>query len=49
MTVGFVGVGGNSNAAGEEIRIFEDTDNGSNYVGLSALDVTTSRAPTFCA
>ena len=32
---GFVGVGGNSNAAGE-IRIFEDTDNGSNYVGLSA-------------
>ena len=32
---GFVGVGGNSNAAGE-IRIFEDTDNGSNYVGFSA-------------
>jgi len=27
---GFVGVGGNSNAAGE-IRIFEDSDNGSNY------------------
>ena len=39
---GFVGVGGNSNASGE-IRIFEDTDNGSGYVGFSALNVTTSR------
>ena len=39
---GFVGVGGNSNASGE-IRIFEDTDNGSGYVGFSAPNVTTSR------
>ena len=45
---GFVGVGGNSNAAGE-IRIFEDTDNGSNYVGLSAPNVTTSRTYIFPA
>ena len=37
----FVGVGGNSTAAGE-IRIFEDTDNGSNYVGLSVGNVSTS-------
>ena len=45
---GFVGVGGNSNAAGE-IRIFEDTDNGSNYVGISAPNVTTSRTYIFPA
>ena len=45
---GFVGVGGNSNAAGE-IRIFEDTDNGSGYVGLSAPNVTTSRTYIFPA
>ena len=45
---GFVGVGGNSNAAGE-IRIFEDTDNGSNYVGFSAPNVTTSRTYIFPA
>ena len=38
---GFVGVGGNSNAAGE-IRIFEDTDNGSNYSGFKAAASTTS-------
>ena len=30
---GFVGVGGNSKASGT-IRIFEDTDDGNNYVGL---------------
>ena len=45
---GFFGVGGNSNASGE-IRIFEDTDNGSNYVGLSAPNVTTSRTYIFPA
>ena len=45
---GFVGIGGNSNAAGE-IRIFEDTDNGSNYVGFSAPNVTTSRTYIFPA
>ena len=45
---GFVGVGGNSNAAGE-IRIFEDTDNGSGYVGFSAPNVTTSRTYIFPA
>ena len=38
---GFVGVGGNSNAAGE-IRIFEDSDNGSNYSGFKAAASTTS-------
>ena len=38
---GFVGVGGNSNAAGE-IRIFEDTDNGSHYVGFKAGNNTAS-------
>ena len=38
---GFVGIGGNSNAAGE-IRIFEDTDDGNGYVGLSVGNVTTS-------
>ena len=43
---GFVGVGGNSNASGE-IRIFEDTDNGSGYVGFSAPNVTTSRTYIF--
>ena len=37
---GFVGVGGNSNAAGE-IRIFEDSDNGSNYSGFKAAASTT--------
>ena len=43
---GFVGIGGNSNAAGE-IRIFEDTDNGSNYVGLSVGNVSTAYTLTF--
>ena len=38
---GFVGVGGNSNAAGE-IRIFEDTDDGNNYVGLKVGNVSTA-------
>jgi len=37
----FVGVGGNSTAPGE-IRIFEDTDNGSNYSGFKAAASTTS-------
>ena len=32
-----------------EIRIFEDTDNGSNYVGFSAPNVTTSRTYIFPA
>ena len=45
---GFVGIGGNSNASGE-IRIFEDTDNGSGYVGFSAPNVTTSRTYIFPA
>ena len=40
---GFVGVGGNSNAAGE-IRIFEDTDNGSHYTGFKAGNNTASVA-----
>ena len=43
---GFVGIGGNSNASGE-IRIFEDTDNGSNYVGLSVGNVSTAYTLTF--
>ena len=38
---GFVGVGGNSNAAGE-LRIYEDTDNGSHYVGFKAGNNTES-------
>ena len=38
---GFVGVGGNSNAAGE-IRIYEDTDDGSHYVGFKAGNNTES-------
>ena len=42
----FVGVGGNSTAAGA-IRIFEDTDNGSNYVGLSVGNVSTSYTLVF--
>ena len=42
----FVGVGGNSTAAGA-IRIFEDTDLGSNYVGLSVGNVTTAYTLTF--
>ena len=37
----FVGVGGNATAPGE-IRIFEDTDNGSNYSGFKAAASTTS-------
>ena len=37
----FVGVGGNSAAPGE-IRIFEDTDNGSHYVGFKAGNNTAS-------
>ena len=43
---GFVGVGGNSNAAGE-IRIFEDTDDGNNYVGLKVGNVTTAYTLVF--
>ena len=43
---GFVGIGGNSNAAGE-IRIFEDTDNGNNYVGLSVGNVSTAYTLVF--
>ena len=43
---GFVGIGGNSNASGE-IRIFEDTDNGNNYVGLSVGNVSTAYTLTF--
>ena len=42
----FVGVGGNSTAAGA-IRIFEDTDNGSNYVGLSVGNVSTAYTLVF--
>ena len=37
----FVGVGGNATAPGE-IRIYEDTDNGSNYSGFKAAASTTS-------
>ena len=37
----FVGVGGNATAPGE-IRIFEDSDNGSNYSGFKAAASTTS-------
>ena len=37
----FVGIGGNSAAPGE-IRIFEDTDNGSHYVGFKAGNNTES-------
>ena len=37
----FVGIGGNSTAPGE-IRIFEDTDNGSHYVGFKAGNNTES-------
>ena len=43
---GFVGVGGNSNAAGE-IRIFEDTDDGNNYVGLKVGNVSTAYTLVF--
>ena len=43
---GFVGVGGNSNASGT-IRIFEDTDDGNNYVGLSVGNVTTAYTLVF--
>ena len=43
---GFVGIGGNSNAAGE-IRIFEDTDDGNNYVGLKVGNVTTAYTLVF--
>jgi len=39
----FVGVGGNSTAAGE-IRIFEDTDNGTNYSGFTVGNLTASVA-----
>ena len=42
----FVGVGGNSTAAGA-IRIFEDTDNGSNYVGFSVGNVSTAYTLVF--
>ena len=37
----FVGVGGNATAPGE-IRIFEDTDNGTNYSGFKAAANTTA-------
>ena len=37
----FVGVGGNATAPGE-IRIFEDSDNGTNYSGFKAAASTTS-------
>ena len=37
---GFVGIGGNSNVG--EIRIFEDTDDGNNYVGLKVGNVSTA-------
>ena len=37
----FVGVGGNATAPGE-IRIYEDSDNGSNYSGFKAAASTTS-------
>ena len=43
---GFVGIGGNSNASGT-IRIFEDTDDGNNYVGLSVGNVTTAYTLVF--
>ena len=43
---GFVGIGGNSNAAGE-IRIFEDTDDGNNYVGLKVGNVSTAYTLVF--
>ena len=43
---GFVGVGGNSNASGT-IRIFEDTDDVNNYVGLSVGNVTTAYTLVF--
>ena len=39
----FVGIGGNSTAAGE-IRIFEDTDNGTNYSGFTVGNLTASVA-----
>ena len=39
----FVGIGGNSAAPGE-IRIFEDTDNGSHYVGFKAVNNTESES-----
>ena len=41
----FVTVGGNATNAGE-IRIFEDTDNGCNYVALKAPNVSTSYTMT---
>ena len=42
----FVTVGGNATNAGE-IRIFEDTDNGCNYVALKAPNVSTSYTMTW--
>jgi len=39
----FVGIGGNDTAAGE-IRIFEDTDNGTNYSGFTVGNLTASVA-----
>ena len=41
-----MGIGGNSNAAGE-IRIFEDTDDGNNYVGLTVGNVSTAYTLVF--
>ena len=42
----FVGVGGNATTPGE-IRIFEDTDLGTNYVGLSVGNVSTAYTLVF--
>ena len=42
----FVGVGGNDTTPGE-IRIFEDTDLGTNYVGLSVGNVSTAYTLVF--
>ena len=43
---GFVGIANGATGAGA-IRIFEDTDNGSNYVGLSVGNVSTSYTLVF--
>ena len=38
----FVSVGGNATAAPGEIRIYEDTDNGSHYSGFTVGNLTAS-------
>ena len=38
---GFVGIANGATSSGE-IRFFEDTDNGSNYVGLNAGSISSS-------